>query len=122
MKIEYENEAILIHVGGKVFKITEFSELYLVQEQFKNYRNKCRDEKSFNELVGLIDQFESIRRQFTHDKEVKCLRNLLSIPEFVPNTQNSSSARKLSASKNSTMKESVSSKNKWKKHTPRGNQ
>lgn len=88
MKIQYTNGIIEIRLGQKFVLIRELNQVYLVSKLLKYYRDNSPNEKIFHMCVGMIDLFNSARTKFIRDRELQCIRNLLSIPESEPNMLN----------------------------------
>lgn len=87
MKIQYKNGIIELKYGQNIVHINDLSQVYLVLDILKCYCNNS-DEENFHMCIGILNLFESASREFIQHRELQCIKNLLSIPEFVPNILN----------------------------------
>ena len=77
IKIKYDQGFVYIFSDSIKEKLSNISEIYLVQQKLKCYIEECQDEQTHRKCVFLLDLLNSARNSFLRDQESICIKNLL---------------------------------------------
>lgn len=77
IQIKYNQGFIYIIFDSKESKLSNISEIYLVQQKLKCYLEECEEEQMHRKFVCLLDLLDSARTSFIKDQESRCIRSLL---------------------------------------------
>lgn len=85
MKIEYINGIIQFSLGEMKVQITNLSQVYAVSDLLKSCILDSKCQEIHDELMGIVDIFNMVKKDFIRNRELQCLENSLSIHEFESN-------------------------------------